>query len=296
MNLQPLTAQDIAPGRPLPWPIYDTDGHLLFERGETLAVGYPMIGLCRSVNDDATVEATPVEEFNTTGPFEEVPARQVFPPDGIKPQMWEIIQLRLLGHERNTHYFSRMVGYIKDISILSTIPRAQHQSVPMVEGELVEVRMLTGRNIYVFRSEVVKICLQPSPYMHLSFPGNVQCQRLRKTPWAKASLPVRTECDAGHVDGLIVNLSADGARVDSHAKLGKEGLIVTLRFLIDLDGLKREMALSARIMHVRLVAPNKPGGEPAMMEHGVAFQGVAEQDALWLRSLVYQRIAEGYLV
>lgn len=296
MNLQPLTAQDFAPGSPLPWPVFDTDGHLLFERGETLAVGYPMIGLCRAAKDSVPVVPVPVPvpEFNATDRLVEVPAAQLFPPDGIKPQMWEIVQLRLLGRGSNEHYFSRIIGYIKDISILVTASHLLRQ--PVAEGELIEVRMLTGRNIYVFRSEINKICQNPAPYIHLSFPGRVQCQPLRKAPWAKANLAAKIECEARRVSGMIVNLSAEGAQVDSLLSLGKEGMSVTLRFPINLDGMRREMALSARIMHVRQATKNKPDGEMSMLEHGIAFQRLTEQDGLWLRCLVYQRIAEGYLV
>lgn len=294
MNLQPLTPQDVPPGSPLPWPVFDSDGHLLFERGETLAEGYPLIGLCRAVDKTAKVEPVPVAEFHPAEQLVDVPAVQLFPPDGIKPQMWEVIQLRLLARERNEHYFSRMIGYIKDVSVLVTTSHLQRQ--PMAEKDMVEVRMLTGRNIYVFRSEINKICQTPAPYMHLSFPARVQCQRLRKDPWAKASVTAKIECEAGRINGLIVNLSADGARVDSSVRLGKEGTNITLRFPIDLDGMKRDVALSARIMHVRLPAKNKPSGETPRLEHGLAFQHVSELDGLWLRCLVYQRIAEGYLV
>ena len=51
MNLHLLTAHDIIPGSPLPWPVYDADGHLMFERGMTLAAGYPLETLYRSADD-----------------------------------------------------------------------------------------------------------------------------------------------------------------------------------------------------------------------------------------------------
>lgn len=296
MNLHPLTAQDVAPGSPLPWPLFDEDGHLLFERGETLAAGYPLETLYRDTDNGAAAEPTPVAEFSATERFEELPASEMFPPNGIKPQMWEVVQLRRLGREGQAHYFSRLVGYIKDVSILTTVPRTPRQPVPVAEGEQVEVRMLTGSNIYVFRSEIIKISLVPYSYMHLSFPDKVQRQHLRKSPWAKVNLAVKADCGAASpFEGLIVNLSASGARVDSTVILGKEGLSVTLHFLIDLDGMKREMNLPARIMHVRPAAKN-PGDGASMVEHGVAFQSVAELDELWLRCLVYQRIAEGFLI
>jgi hypothetical protein len=274
--------------------LFDEDGHLLFTQGETLAAGYPLEGLYRNADGEAAV-ATPVEEFGATGPFEDVTAGDMFPPHGIQPQMWEIIQIRLIDRDGRPHFFTRLVGYIRDTSILMTIPRLHRRPLGMVEGEAVEVRMLTGRNIYVFRSQIIKGSMVPAPYMHLSFPDKVQRQSLRKAPWAKVNLPAVADSNGTHSDGKIVNLSASGARVDAAASLGEPGKTVKLSFQIDLDGMSRAMSLSAKIVHGRAHPPIPKDASP-LVEHGVEFQGVSEEDALWLRCLVYQRIAEGFLV
>ncbi len=294
MNLLPLSPQDVVTGEPLPWPLFDEDGHLLFTRGETLAAGYPLEGLYRSPDGDAAA-STQVEEFGAADAFEEISAGEVFPPHGIQPQMWEAVQISLPGRDGQPHYFTRLVGYIRNLSILLTIPRVRRQPLGMVEGETVEVRMLTGRNIYVFRSQIIKACLAPSPYMHLSFPDQVRRQSLRKAPWAKADLPVAVAGGGAPVEGRIVNLSAAGARVDAAASLGEKGQTVTLSFQVDLDGLSRSLSLSAQIVHIH-VHPPVSKGAPPQVEHGMEFQGLGEGDALWLRCLVYQRIAEGFLV
>lgn len=295
MNLLPLSPQDVVAGEPLPWPLFDEDGHLLFTQGETLAAGYPLEGLYRSADNDVAAVPTPVEEFTVSGPFEDVAAGDMFPPHGIQPQMWEIVQIRLPERDGRPHYFTRLVGYIRDMSILMTIPRLRHQPVGMIEGESVEVRMLTGRNIYVFRSQVIKSSLVPAPYMHLSFPDQVQRQSLRKAPWAKVNLPVTVESDGARSDGKLINLSASGARIDAAVSLGEPGKTVKLSFQVDLDGMSRVMSLSAQIVHSR-AHPPIPKDAPPQVEHGVEFHGLSEEEALWLRCLVYQRIAEGFLV
>jgi len=295
MNLLPLAAQEFTPGRPLPWPLFDENGHLLFTQGETLAAGYPLEGLFRCPDGDASATPVPVEEFGAVGPFEDVSFEEIFPPNGIKPQMWEIVQIRLPERDGQPHYFTRLVGYIRNVSILVTIPRVHHQPLGMVEGERTEVRMLTGRNIYVFDAQVIKACLAPAPYMHLSFPDKVQRQSLRKAPSARANLPVTVENGGARAEGVIANLSAAGARVDAVASLGAKGQNVMLAFQVDLDGMKRTMSLSAQIMHLRVPEP-KAKAAAGQVEHGVEFQDVSEEDGLWLRCLVYKRIAEGFLV
>lgn len=292
MNLLPLSAPDVVAGEPLPWPLFDEDGHILFNQGETLPAGYPLTGLFRSPDADAMAVSAPVEEFSVAGAFEDVSAGEMFPPNGIKPQMWEVVQIHLPERDHQPHYFTRLVGYIRDMSILVTTPRIRRQPVSMVEGERVEVRMLTGRNIYVFQSQIIKACLAPSPYMHLSFPEHVQRQSLRKAPWAKASLPGTAECAGKRVDVNVVNLSVSGARVDAAVPLGGEGESVTLSFHAEADGYCHDFVLEARIRHARRATASTA----SPTEHGVEFIQVPEQEALYLRCLVYQRIAEGFLV
>jgi hypothetical protein len=292
MNLLPLSAQDVVAGEPLPWPLFDEDGHILFNQGDTLPAGYPLTGLFRSPDADAMAAPVPVEEFSVAGPFEEVSAGEMFPPNGIKPQMWEVVQLRLPERDRQPHYFTRLVGYIRNVSILVTTPRIRRQALSMVEGERIEVRMLTGRNIYLFQSQIIKACLAPSPYLHLAFPEQVQRQSLRKAPWAKANLPGTVECSGKHTEVSVVNLSVSGARVDATVPLGGEGESVTLSFQAEADGFRHDFVLQARIRHARRAA----AASAVVTEHGLEFVQVTEEEALFLRCLVYQRIAEGFLV
>ncbi|MBS4097939.1 MAG: flagellar brake protein [Sulfuricella sp.] len=294
MNLLPLAPHDFEPGAPLAWTLYDEDGHILFTRGETLPVGYPTEGLFRAPEGVAQMVGTPVDEFAAAGPVEEFPVGEMFPPDGIKPQMWEAVQLQMVTRDSQPHYFSRLVGYIRDTSILVTIPRIRKQLVGMVEGEKVEVRMLVGRNIYRFRSDIIKTCLVPSPYMHLSFPDKVQRQHLRKDPWARVDIACTVEVGGQQREATVVNLSATGGRIDATEPLGKEGEVVKLAFPANADGYHHDFSLTARIMKVRQgVAGNR---HPPQTEHGVEFLETPEQDAMCLRCLVYQRIAEGFLV
>lgn len=289
MNLLPLTPNDFQPGVPLAEPLFDEDGHLLFQRGENLPAGYPIDGLFRSADGDVGNYGTQVEEFSAGDPIEDMASRDMFPPVGIKPQMWEVVQLRLLGRRGQPRYYSRLVGYIPETSILVAVPKVGRKLVPLKEGESVEVRMLTGRNIYHFQGAVLKACSAPAAYAHLAFPAQVQRQHLRKAPWAKMGIAVAVTSDGKRLTATLANLSATGGRIEAAQPLGVEGSVVNLQFRGEFDGDSHEFNLEARIMKVR---PRNGGGA----EHGVEFLEPGEQDARCLRCLVYQRIAEGFLV
>lgn len=296
MNLQPLAIKDIPIGKPLPWQLYDRDGYTLFARGEIIASRTQLEsliveGLLRDV--DALPEAKEAKGWEE---FRDLPPSEMFPPQGIKPQVWERVQLRLLGRDTQAFYNARLIGYIKDRSILVTTPVVDGQRVIVTDGEKVEVRMLTGSNIYVFQSMILRVCVSPSHYMHLEYPAGIKTQRLRRAPWARANLAA-TVADAHGNEAIahIVNLSPDGAQVNIPQAMGKKGESLRLTFHASIDELETRLTLDSLIQHVR-PAKQDQGWEPEMLVYGIRFRNVSAEDKLWLRCLVYRRIAEGYLI
>lgn len=295
MNLQPQTLEDIPIGKPLPWEIYDRDGNILFASGETIVDRQQLEnlianGLWRDVDPLAAARGSAVEEFET------LPLEDMFPPQGIKPQVWERMQLRLLGPNTPTYYYSRLIGHIKDQSILVTTPMENSHAVTMTDGEQVEVRMLTGCNIFVFQSMVQRACVSPSRYLHLEYPSRVRVQRLRRTPRAGVNLAATVaDAQGGQEIAHIVNLGPGGAQIIVPHSMGREGDPLRLIFQAAVDGLKTKLSLDTQIKHVRPAGP-EPGWGEGMLAHGVAFCNVPPGDELWLRCLVYQRIAEGHLI
>jgi hypothetical protein len=93
----------------------------------------------------------------------------------------------------------------------------------------------------------------------------------------------------------IVNLSLGGAELHIPAMLGRKNDALRISFHISVAGMETTLALDAVIQHMR-PAPSGQAWAQQSLEYGVEFRGLSIQDALWLRSLVYQRIAEGYPV
>lgn len=214
MNLQPVAIEMVPIDKPLPWPLYDRDGYTLFSRGEVIASRNQLEvlaadGLLRDV--DALPQA---EEAVPWIEFKELPPSDIFPPQGIKPQVGERVQLRLLGRDTQTYYLARLIGYIKDQSILLTTPVAAGQRIIVLDGEQLEVRMLTGSNIYVFQSEILRICISPAYYLHLRYPSVVRMQKLRSAPRTRVNIIASVTNGEGAPEiAEITNLSPDGAQL-----------------------------------------------------------------------------------
>lgn len=227
--------------------------------------------------------------------FKEIAPGRIFPPPGIKPQIAERVQLRILNRNLRTYYSARLIGYVDDLSILVTTPMVSGTPLILAEGELVEVRMVTGSNIYALQASIQRLCISPIHYMHLDYPTEVRVQKLRKSPWAKISLGVTvTDAQGAHEAARLVNISPDGAKLYAPPTLGKSGEALRLSFHVTLDELKTTLNLEATILHVHTPQASREA-EAGLLEYGIAFRNIAATDALWLKGLVYQHIADGYL-
>lgn len=296
MNLQPLSIDDIPVGVPLPWQLYDRYGYTLFARGEIVANRQLLEklladGLLRDVD-----ALPPAKEASEWVEYKDLPPGETFPPQDIKPQVWERVQLRLLGRDFQAYHHAHLIGYIKGLSILITTPVDEGQKVIMADGEMVEVRMVTGSNIYVFQSVILRVCISPSHYFHLAYPASVRAQKLRRSPWARVDLSASvTNAQGAQELAHIVNLSLGGAQLHIPGALGGKNDSLRIAFHVSVDELETTLVLDALIQHVRPAKSGQNWGQQ-LREYGVEFCNLSTQDALWIRSLVYQRIAEGYPV
>lgn len=294
MNLLSVSIEDVPIGKPLPWRLYDRQGYIVLTRGEVVASRKQLEsllieGLFRDI--DAPPQ---LHETGDWTEFKDVTPAGMFPPHGIKPQIGERLQLRPTGHTQ-PYYSARLIGYIRNQSILVSRPASASPPFMPVEGKQLEVRMITGNNIYAFQTTIQRICVIPSHYMHLDFPTEVHVQQLRKSPWARVNLSViASDVRGSHEAGRLVNLSPDGAQLYAPPTLGYAGEAVKLSFRVSLDELRTTLNLDATIQHVN-VPRNGREIEANTMEYGIAFRNVSTEASLWLKALVYRHIAEGDL-
>ena len=293
MNLQPVPIEDIPLGKALPWRLYDHNGYIVLARGEIVASREQLDGLlAKGLLHDLDAPPQP-HETGDWAELKETAPTGAFPPSGIKPQIGELVQLRLPGQHVQTYYSARLIGYIRKQSILVTRPVSVENPFTPVEGQQLEVRMVTGNNIHVFQSSIQRLCISPIQYLHLDYPVEVRMQKLRKSPWARLNLGVTvTDAQGAHEAARLVNLSTDGAQLHAPPMLGKPGEALRVSFHVALDELKTTLNLDATIMHV--YAPQaRLEADSNMLEYGITFRNVTTEDMLWLKGLTYRHIAEG---
>jgi Flagellar protein YcgR/PilZ domain len=290
MNLKPVQVDDIPVGKPLPWRLYDRNGFIVLARGEMVASREQLAalfaaGLLRDV--DAPVPADGAAESMESA---EAARDMTFPPSGIKPQVGELVQLLLPKQPQPAYYSVRLIGYVTQQSILVMTPMTGGVPLILADGEPLEVRMVTGNNIYTFQTAIQRLCISPVHYLHLDYPALVRVQTLRRSPWVRVNLSA-TATDAQGARQLvrIDSLSANGARIQATDSLGEPGATLRIAVHVELDEMSTTLNLAAAILHVQAPA----GGNG--MEYSIEFRDVPAADALWLKGVVYRNIAEGNL-
>lgn len=140
-------------------------------------------------------------------------------------------QLEQEGKGKFLHcYYSSYLGCIPKKCLFLSEARSQKQSLNMLLKQSYEFRVLILGVIYVFKSVVEKIVLDPTPYIHIKYPEVFHHADLRSSMRVTLHQPVeiiaKEETPAG-IEGQIflTNISRGGAEISAPiqlAMIGKE--------------------------------------------------------------------------
>lgn len=202
----------------------------------------------------------------------------------------DIIHLQPKGEPTGDRCPVRLIGLVEGRSLLVT--SAEPRSFQF--GEKYVARCLSGKNIYGFATEVIKVTVDPFPYLHLSYPHNPQCVGVRQAERVRVSIPVEIRGDGGtHHAATLTNLSHSGAQLAVEKALGKAGDKLTLNFELAFAGLCHRMVSTVVIKSLREDAES---AAKKQCLHGVHFEGHSDQEHLMLHGFVYEQIAAGRMV
>ncbi len=292
VNLVQLRRDDIAPGVPLAFAVFDQERRLIYVEGQ-------VIDSEDGINELIARGAyrTAANETRSGG---DVPATQTplanaqecsF--EDMRLQAGDALQLQALsGKDR---YYVRLVGYLPGRSVLVTAPTTGGRVLLMREGQVLIARAFSGRAAYAFNTEVERVCTLPYPYLHLAFPALVQGVPVRCEPRIRLRMTAsvtRTSSPGDPVAVQIVDLSPSGARLDAPERLAGKGEIVRLSFRLKLEQDDAYFVNEAIVRSAREERRAGAGGRRNFL-HGIEFVGMQPNERLLLRTLIYQRLAEG---
>ena len=199
----------------------------------------------------------------------------------------DLVQLQLLSGTSTERYQVSVIGAHAPHSVLVSAPVVAGKLVFIKEGKQILVRGFVGNDAVAYRTQVIKSLLSPYPYLHLSYPENVQSMRIRNSARVPVELVAAVATATTEMAARIVDLSCGGARLSSQQALGTEGDEVVIKFRIYSGD--QDVYLNIKAI-IRSCVPDEVS--VGLFTSGIQFINLENQQRLYLENQVYQRMID----
>ncbi|MFZ6691104.1 flagellar brake protein [Undibacterium sp. SXout20W] len=297
-GLMPLKHSEISVGQTINWAIYNQDGQVLFEAGlhiedqqqlnHLLEVGYCEADmLWDSIPSKIDLAEKPATETSSQKPAEELNKESIIELDSVRWTVGEVFYLQT--HDQvATRYTVRLIGFVKNKSLLVTAPTVNGKSVMIREGQTFIIRAFPGKKAYAFTASLIKYVFSPHDYLHLSYPKQVRSTTIRQG--ARANVKIIASVTIGDPEqtaaATLGDLSMGGTSGIIKRQLGQKGDTGVIKFKVNAAGNDEFLTLKTIL---RSIAPTDNSTE---FRHGFEFTDVSPQATLILSAFVHQTLAE----
>lgn len=297
LSLTPVTAHLISVGKALPRSIYSAGGDLLLSQGFIVESDEQMeallnSGYFRKTGDEVLrVQADPgaaaTKSLEQAAPAETNAAQaERVVMDEVRWQVGETFFLHQQG--ASVRYTARFIGYVKNRTVLVTMPIVDDKYVLIRDGQIFVVRAFSGKKAYAFSAFVVKSVHTPHPYLHLSYPKELSCATIRHRARISVNIIAAVSLD-GQEDtaaAVINDMSLGGASASIRHPFGEVGQRGRIKFKINAVGETVYMDVSTIL---RSIIPVENGGG---CKHGYEFVDLSTHDRLVLSAYFHQAEVE----
>jgi len=212
----------------------------------------------------------------------------------LKIQVGEAMQLQPHDGEDHRRMNVRIIGYMPAVSLLVTTPRVRDKVMIIREGQPFVARMMAGNQIVGFTTTVLRTCTRPFPYLHLSYPQEMEqitvrkAQRVRVRLFASLKNPnPEFHSDKPHT-ATIVDISISGALLIADQQLGEVGDEVSLGCAVRVGEVEKLLNIPALVRSVQVEHNAELDRESYF--HGMEFNVQDKQDLFALHGYVYEQI------
>ncbi len=218
-------------------------------------------------------------------------------------QAGDNLQLQFLDEPERGRYPVTVIGYVEDCSLMITAPKMHGHLLLLREGQQFVVRLLSGKQIIGFNSEVMKVYNNPFAYVHLKPPVEIQQCNVRNAYRVDVDNIASIQCaidneniDAGNKPqqhkladayaAKILNMSTTGCQLQLLKMLpdGAKKIIISTK--INVAEQERLLSLEAQICSCRDVEHDS---KPAYL-YGVQFIEINDDKRLLLNGFVYEKL------
>lgn len=294
MNLVTITRDELPIGQPIPWMVFDRNGDILFEQGATL----------EDLDDvDALLALNPMRDSSAQPGDADSGPQTSYSFADMRLRVGDRMQLEPPSAVSAERHMVKVIGYVENISLMTTAPMANGLRVPLRDNDRVVVRIFANQNAFGFDTTILRASKIPFDYLHLEFPTRIQGAVIRKSPRIRTKLitNITQPNPAGEFHsgdeklrhtGLILNLSADGALLQAKRPLAAKDGKVRVAFRVNLHDVDALLTVDAIVRSVFEDEAKAKESKAGAIMHGLQFQHMPPNDRLILQSMIYQKMIE----
>jgi len=211
----------------------------------------------------------------------------------LRLKIGDILQLQPVPSERSTRYAVRLIGFLPGKSLVVTTPESKGGVMLVREGQRYAARMLLGGCVFGFVASVLRSCAQPYPYMHLSYPTEVESIVVRNARRVDINVPVKAHnCknasdNTSWLKARLTDLSSTGARLISSKSLGNVGDRLGVAMHLKVQGAEEGLNLIAVVRNEAVIEPESREDIPEY-RYGLEFQSVNRFQQLIIHGFVLE--------
>ncbi len=320
--LTPINKEQLKLGQALPWAVYDAWGNTLHEAGTVIKDqeelnlivedGYfedylddkdadnsqvlPKASQANSFSQPAPkldlklnpIEISELNENSNPNNTSDLNKESVMLDlDSVRWQVGETFFLQVHDNP-SIRYTVRLIGFVKNQSILVTAPRIDGRGAIIRDGQTFIVRAFPGKKAYAFTASALKSVYTPHPYLHLSYPKIVRCTAIRQS--SRASVKIIASLSVGEPEQIgaatLTDISMGGTSGLLKRSIGKKGDSGVIKFKVNTAG---EDAYLIIPLVIRSIVQTENSEE---FRYGFEFVNIPTQSKIILSSFVHQTLAE----
>lgn len=209
--------------------------------------------------------------------------------DQIKLCIGDSIQLQVQTGNEQTRCFVTLIGYLEGKGVIVTNPVIDGNLMLVREGQAFVARLFSGKSAYAFSTSARRVTSAPYPHIHLDWPREVRGMVVRQSARSRISII----CHATGKDGrglacVARDISVGGALIAASDALGEVDDLLTLKFRVKIGAGEHTLSLPCKIRSIN--AARATAEDKATVLHGLAFDGISDQDTLVISALLYQNV------
>lgn len=205
------------------------------------------------------------------------------------------LQLQVAGSlpGQSEKYSCRLIGCLPGRSILLSVPKLAGKLVHFKQRQKVIVRLMIDNGVGVFASQIDIQTAEPYPILHLLYPDTVTFKGIRgatRVGVEQTAMVMNLADTKSSAEGLIIDISVTGARVESPIAIGKIGDEIELVSSVLIQEVTREMRVRG-IIRSQVDTPEDSVTSGTVTSYGVEFMEKEEEKRLVLYAFVYSQMA-----